>query len=450
MSPRDKVRWRVDKHLENLWAHVLPTQDISMEIGLFRLITLTASVLCIFIILPIDIALDLPFSLNLIVSLYGLVTFYLHFSSRQGRHFIKAFFAVTLLVLNAAWFLRAGSDGSISYYFFAVVLYPLIFFRGFLRAATLLLLLLNDCTLQIVEHAYPFLVTPFKSTHDRMLDQVSGFAFSATTCALVFWVVVSTLEREIEERRGAEASLKTLNNGLDLRVRERTSLLEATLREQESFSYTVSHDLRAPLRHINSYLSILSEDFEATLPPKARVLLDRACTATRRMGNMIDDILELARVSRTQLDKKTVNLSDLATLTFTALKETDPARPMEPVISDGLVTQGDKQLLTLLMANLLENAWKYSSNNPAAKIEFGKVVDAVNAGQEIFYVRDNGVGFDMAYSDKLFGEFQRLHGSEFEGNGIGLATVKRIVDRHSGRIWAESKPGEGATFYFTL
>jgi light-regulated signal transduction histidine kinase (bacteriophytochrome) len=165
------------------------------------------------------------------------------------------------------------------------------------------------------------------------------------------------------------------------------------------------------------------------------------------MGNMIDDLLELARVSRTQLNKKPVNLSDLATCTIKSLKETDPHRFMESVISDGLITQGDKQLLMLLMANLLGNAWKYTSKNPAAKIEFGKVVDA---GQEIFYVRDNGVGFDMAYSDKLFGVFQRLHGSEFEGNGIGLATVKRIVDRHRGRIWAESKLGEGATFYFTL
>jgi signal transduction histidine kinase len=440
----------MNRHIDKLRAHVLPNQGIAMEAGLFRLITLTASVLCIFSILPINIILDLPSSLNLIIALYGVATFYLHFSSRHGRHLIKTFYALTLLVLNAAWFLRAGSDGSISYYFFAVVLYPLIFFRGFLRAATFLLLLLNNCTLLIIEHTYPFLVIPFKSKSDRVLDLISGFAFSAITCALVFWVVVSTLEREIEERRGAEESLKTLNSGLDLRVQERTSLLEATLREQESFSYSVSHDLRAPLRHIDGYLAILSEDFEELLPPKAHNLMDRARTASRRMGNMIDDLLELARVSRTQLNKKTVNLSDLATCTFKSLKETDPHRITELVIADGLLIQGDKQLLSLLMANLLENAWKYTSKNPTAKIEFGKVVDAVDAGQDIFYVRDNGVGFDMAYSDKLFGEFQRLHGSDFEGNGIGLATVKRIVDRHRGRIWAESKLGEGATFYFTL
>jgi signal transduction histidine kinase len=244
-----------------------------------------------------------------------------------------------------------------------------------------------------------------------------------------------------------QEDLKQANELLEQNVAERTLSLEKALGEQESFSYSVSHDLRAPLRHINSYVTILSEDFGDLLPPKAHRLIDRTRAASRRMGNLIDDILELARVSRTHLTKKSINLSELATHVCNSLKEAEPHRNVELIISDSIRAQGDKPLLMQLMVNLLGNAWKYTSKNPAARIEFGKVVEA---DQKIFYVRDNGVGFDMQYSDKLFGEFQRLHGSEFEGNGIGLATVKRIVDRHRGRIWAESKLGEGATFYFTL
>ena len=255
------------------------------------------------------------------------------------------------------------------------------------------------------------------------------------------------ISRDITERKRAEEALLLAHEELERRVAKRTLSLQTALREQESFSYSVSHDLRAPLRHTNSYLAILSEDFGEMLPPKAHRLMDRARKASRRMDNLIDDILELARVSRTHLTKKSINLSELATLVCNSLEESEPHRTVELVISDGLRTQGDKPLVMQLMVNLFGNAWKYTSKNPSARIEFGKVVDA---DLDIFYVKDNGVGFDMAYSDKLFGEFQRLHGLEFEGNGIGLATVKRIIDRHRGKIWAESKVNEGATFYFTL
>ena len=234
---------------------------------------------------------------------------------------------------------------------------------------------------------------------------------------------------------------------LEKRVAERTASLESALREQESFSYSVSHDLRAPLRHINSYNAILAEDFGDLLPSEAHCLLDRSRTASRQMGKLIDDLLEMSRISRIKLTKADVDLSDLAGKICAALHDGDQHRTVTFVISGGLRAKGDKSLLMQMMVNLLGNAWKYSANNPAACIEFGKVVDA---SQDIFYVKDNGVGFDMAFSDKLFGAFQRLHGAEFEGTGIGLATVKRIVERHAGRIWAESKPDKGATFYFTL
>jgi hypothetical protein len=263
---------------------------------------------------------------------------------------------------------------------------------------------------------------------------------------------VQKLELELQNQKllntiGEMEKVILAHDELEIKVAERTLSLESALREQEAFSYSVSHDLRAPLRHINSYLAILSEDFGDLLPPEAHRFLDRSSAASLRMGKLIDDLLELSAVSRTNLVKKTVNLSELATHASDWLYESEPHRNVEFEISDGLTARGDNPLLMQLMVNLLGNAWKYTATNPAARIEFGKEIDS---GQDIFYIKDNGVGFDMEYSDKLFGEFQRLHGAEYEGNGIGLATVKRIVDRHGGKIWADSKVGEGATFYFSL
>jgi len=258
------------------------------------------------------------------------------------------------------------------------------------------------------------------------------------------------LELQNQELRNNVAELEKLllsHKKLEQKIVKRTTCLESALREQESFSYSVSHDLRAPLRHINCYLAILSEDFGAFLPPEAQSLVARSRSASQRMGKLIDDLLELSRISRIKLKKSAVNLSDLAKSVSAALCEAEPHRKVEFKISDGLCARGDRSLLMQLMVNLLGNAWKYSSTNPSSRIEFGKKIDE---DQDVFYVKDNGVGFDMAYSDKLFGAFQRLHGSEFEGTGIGLATVKSIIDRHRGKIWAHAVVNEGATFYFTL
>lgn len=228
---------------------------------------------------------------------------------------------------------------------------------------------------------------------------------------------------------------------------ERSHSLELVVKELESFSYAVSHDLRAPLRHINGYLSILAHDFAGDLPDEARQLLERSRQATREMSRLIDDLLELAKVNRTTIDCDLVNLSVLARGAVERLKEGDPGRQVDVVIAEGLLVQGDKALLGQLMWNLLENAWKYSSTTAKPKIEVGRIIidDKI-----VMYVKDNGVGFDSAYKESLFVPFQRLHGREFDGNGIGLATVHRIVQRHQGKIWAESEKGQGAIFFFTL
>lgn len=261
--------------------------------------------------------------------------------------------------------------------------------------------------------------------------------------ALGFRVVVS----DISERKRAEEGLKILNKELDDRVHERTAQLETALREQESFSYTVSHDLRGPLRHINSYLAILTEEFGGCLPVEAQPYLSRGQAASSLMGRMIDALLELSKVGRTELVTEKVNLSEIASGILGQLKEIEPVRDVQWEIEAGLVADCDRQLIYLALFNLLENAWKYSPRDRKLVVEVGERV--VN-GEEIFFVRDNGIGFDMAYYDKVFGAFQRLHGQEYQGMGIGLATVKRIIERHGGTIWAKAELGAGATFYFNF
>jgi len=254
------------------------------------------------------------------------------------------------------------------------------------------------------------------------------------------------IKTDITERKEIEVAIKMLNEKLDRRVSQRTAPLETAIHEQEAFSYSVSHDLRAPLRHINSFCAILQEDFGASLPDEARSYLNRIRLATRRMGVLIDELLELSRVSRVVMQRIPVNLSDMVARIALTLKETEPDRVVEFIIVPELYADCDPTLVRQLLDNLIGNAWKYTGKLSEARIEFGR---APGEPAE-FFVRDNGAGFDMAFKDKLFHPFQRLHGAEFEGNGIGLATAKRIVERHGGSIRAEGAVGRGAQLFFTL
>ncbi len=257
-------------------------------------------------------------------------------------------------------------------------------------------------------------------------------------------MLVTAAIRDVTERRQAEREIEELNVTLQRRATE----LEVANRELESFSYSVSHDLRAPLRTIDGFSQALLEDYRDSLPPDAQHFLERVRVAAQRMAKLIDDLLELSRISRVPVDRKPIDVTALAQGIAEELRQAEPERKVEFDIAPNLKANGDPELLRVALQNLMNNAWKFTSRKPSARIEIG--MENVK-GEHIFHVRDNGAGFDMAYASKLFGAFQRLHAvTEFPGTGIGLTTVQRIIHKHGGRVWAESTVDQGATFYFTL
>jgi light-regulated signal transduction histidine kinase (bacteriophytochrome) len=245
-----------------------------------------------------------------------------------------------------------------------------------------------------------------------------------------------------------EQDLRNLNLELENRVKLRTIELEASNHEMQSFSYSISHDLRAPLRTLNSFCQILMDDYSEKLDEQGKNYLGRIQSASQHMANLMDALLKLTRISRSELQMVPVNLSAVAEDVLKNLQTNQPDRQVEWVIQPDLKCCGDPTLMRLMLDNLLGNAWKFTVYRPDARIELG---ETRHNGQRAIYVRDNGAGFDMKYSDKLFGAFQRLHSAaEFEGTGIGLAIVQRIIRRHGGEIWAEAAVENGATFYFTV
>jgi hypothetical protein len=261
-------------------------------------------------------------------------------------------------------------------------------------------------------------------------------------------MLVQLMARDVTAEQRAAADVQRLNETLEEQVRSRTAELEAANAELEAFSYSVSHDLRAPLRAMAGFSEILRAEHAAALPPDAIALLERSEAAARRMGQLIENLLGLARVSRQDMHKAHVDLSALAAEITAELAEASPARKLEVRVAPGLSAHADPALIRVALQNLLANAWKYTAKSAQPRVEFGA---EVSGDERVFYVRDNGTGFDMQYAGQIFRPFERLHDDhEYEGTGIGLATVDRIIRRHGGRVWAEAAPDRGATFRFTL
>ena len=254
--------------------------------------------------------------------------------------------------------------------------------------------------------------------------------------------------RNISERKQAEEAIRSLNTELEQRVASRTMALEDSNKELEAFAYSVSHDLRAPLRAMNGFSNALLEDYRTSLDEQGQQYLVRMQEAAQRMGQLINDLLDLSLITRTEIIHQNVNLSSLAGEIATELKMQAPQRYVEFEITNNMVVSGDANLLKIVLENLLNNAYKFTSQCSQTLIQVGKTEQA---GKNVYFVRDNGAGFDMVYANKLFAPFQRLHSMQaFPGTGIGLATVQRIIARHGGRIWANAAVNQGATFYFTL
>jgi light-regulated signal transduction histidine kinase (bacteriophytochrome) len=302
------------------------------------------------------------------------------------------------------------------------------------------------------------------AVHHTHLDQLKGYEHGAADYITVPIVPellrakvrvfaelhrkTAALQWEIAKRERAEREIQTLNEQLEQRILQRTTQLEAANKELEAFAYSVSHNLRAPLRSLDGFSLYLLQHCLEKLDARERDYLQRVRAASQRMGQLIDDLLNLSRLTRLDLCREVVDMSVLARTIAGELRQTQPHRHVEWVIADGLVVHGDRRLLGLMLENLLGNAWKFTAKLPQAQVEVGS---SPHAGKTVYYVRDNGAGFDMAYADQLFAPFQRLHTlAEFEGTGVGLATVQRIIHHHGGRIWAEGAVDQGATFYFTL
>jgi light-regulated signal transduction histidine kinase (bacteriophytochrome)/HAMP domain-containing protein len=300
----------------------------------------------------------------------------------------------------------------------------------------------------VLARAFNEMIQELRASQEQLEDYSKGLEIRVEERTAELARANEALQAEITERVRAEDRVHRLNEELEQRVIERTTELRAANKELEGFAHSVAHELRSPLRSVDGFSLVLLEDYADKLDEDGQDCLQRVRAASQRMAQLVDDLLHLSRITRREVRRETVDLSTLARAIAARLQATQPERQVEFVIEEGVGAKGDEHLLRVVMESLLDNAWKFTSKRPRARIEFGVTQ---HDGEVAYFVRDDGVGFDMAYADKLFGAFQRLHAlTEFEGAGVGLATVQRIIDRHGGRVWAEGAVGQGAAFYFTL
>lgn len=290
-----------------------------------------------------------------------------------------------------------------------------------------------------------------KPQHDELDDVVLAFNGMMSNLRDAYENLRKTnaqLQIDILARQRAEQEVLYLNSVLEQKVRQRTAELEAANKELAAFSYSVSHDLRAPLRRIEGFRRILAEDYQQTIDDKGRHYLSRIEAGTHEMADMIDSFLRLSRTTQGEMEVKRYNISEMVSSIIKGFHEREPERILESAIQPDVYADVDKRFFEVMLTNLIDNAWKYSRQKAVTKIQFGT---QQQEGECVYYVSDEGAGFDMSYAGRLFSPFARLHkAEEFEGTGIGLTTVQRIISRHGGQVRASSAPGEGATFYFTL
>ncbi len=295
---------------------------------------------------------------------------------------------------------------------------------------------------------FPFIImSSVGADPDRAWAMLAPGAQSLNVNVLVRPVLTRTLLTAVQTALRSRKAQYRVARELARRKKAEASLMEAN-RELQAFSYSVSHDLKAPLRTIRGFSTFLLEDYKDQLDKTAQDYIDRIISGADNMGRLIDDMLSLSRVSRQEMTRIDVDMSELARTVVAELQHMDPDRQVDITIKNNLCAGGDPNLLKIALTNLLGNAWKYTLKTPGPRIEFGSFN---KSGEEIFFVKDNGAGFPMEYKDRLFKPFQRLHSNkEFSGTGIGLPIVVRVINRHGGRIWAEAEEGRGATFFFTL
>jgi len=300
----------------------------------------------------------------------------------------------------------------------------------------------------VLTRSFNEMIQELRASQEQLEDYSKGLEIRVEERTAALARANEALQSEIAERVRAEDQVRRLNEELEQRVIERTAELRAANKELEAFAYSVAHELRSPLRSTDGFSLALLEDYADKLDKDGQDYIHRVRAASQRMAQLVDDLLILSRITRHEICRETVDLSTLARAISARLQATQPERQVEFVIAEGVVAKGDEHLLRVVMESLLDNAWKFTAKHPRARIEFGVTQ---HDGQAAYFVHDDGAGFDMAYANKLFGTFQRLHAmTEFEGTGIGLTTVQRIIDRHGGRVWAEGAMEQGATFYFTL